>query len=85
MPELSRFGNIKIRMYPDHNPPHFHADHPDGSAVFDIRTLEHTEGRMPRRQRNQVLQWAQLHQAELLEAWEMLQNDRIPPKIEPLP
>jgi len=41
-------------------------------------------GDLPQRQRRFVEAWAEIHQAELLAAWEQLQAGRLPGKIEPL-
>jgi hypothetical protein len=42
-------------------------------ALIIIRTLEVLEGKMPHRALNLVLDWAEQHQAELLEDWEPCQ------------
>jgi hypothetical protein len=40
MPEISRFLGIIIKMFfDDHNPPHFHAEYGNDSALIDIRNL----------------------------------------------
>ena len=40
MPEISRFYGIVIKMFfDDHNPPHFHAEYAEHSAVFAIESL----------------------------------------------
>jgi hypothetical protein len=41
-------------------------------------------GDLPQRQRRLVEAWAEIHQAELLAAWDRLQAGRPPGKIEPL-
>lgn len=85
MPEISRFYGIIIRMYfIDHNPPHFHADYQGMQAEYDIRTLEVIAGSLPNRAQSLVLEWAQLHRAELMENWEKAQIPVAMDKIEPL-
>lgn len=42
------------------------------------------EGKLPRRALELVLDWAELHQAELLEDWGLCQKHLQPRKIEPL-
>jgi hypothetical protein len=42
------------------------------------------EGSLPRRQLRYVLAWAELHQEELLENWQLVQNGRRPNQIEGL-
>ena len=49
--------------------------------------LDHIEmmaGNLPQKERRFVEAWAEIHQAELLAAWERLQAGRSPGKIEPL-
>lgn len=41
-------------------------------------------GQLPTRQQRLVEAWAELHQAELLEDWQRLQNGRKPFAIKPL-
>ena len=84
MPELCRFYGITIYIhFRDHNPPHFHAIHGEYEAVIDINTLS-VEGRLPRRERRLVIRWAELHQQELIIAWERAQSYESPGKIAPL-
>jgi len=88
MPELSRFFGILIRMYAEldapHHKPHFHAYYQDSQAVFSIDPVEIIEGALPDRQRRLVLAWAEIHQFELLTDWDLLQEGKVPVKIEPL-
>jgi len=70
MPEICRFFGIVIRMYvDDHPPPHFHASYGEYQAVIDIRTLTVIGGQMPSRALGLVIEWASLHQDELLTLW----------------
>ena len=88
MPELARFFGIIIRMFAEaigpHHRPHFHAYHQDEVGIFAIDTIELMAGSLPQRQQRFVEAWAEIHQAELLAAWEHLQAGRLPGKIEPL-
>lgn len=88
MPELSRFFGIIIRMFAEaggpHHLPHFHAYYQDSVSVFSIDPVELMAGTLPVRQRRLVEAWAELHQAELVEDWDMLQSGRRPLPIEPL-
>ena len=88
MPELCRFFGIIIRMYVEvgapHQLPHFHAYYQNHSAVFSIEPIALIAGSLPTRQRRLVEAWAELHQGELLENWERLQEGRRPYKIAPL-
>ncbi|WP_419846811.1 DUF4160 domain-containing protein [Candidatus Poriferisocius sp.] len=85
MPELSRFYGIVIRMFAnDHNPPHFHAQYGEHSATIDIATRSIIEGSLPRRCRNMVAEWSELHEQELMSAWHTLKSGTPPQKIAPL-
>jgi hypothetical protein len=88
MPELSRFFGIIIRMYMEvggrHHLPHFRAYYQDDVAVYGLDPIELIAGSLPRRQRRLVEAWAELHQAELIAAWERLQAGQSPTAIDPL-
>jgi hypothetical protein len=85
MPELSRFYGIIIRMFfGDHPPPHFHAVYQGEEMKVNINTLEVIEGSLTRRAQALVLEWAELHRAELGEAWESASHNQEPSKIQPL-
>ena len=85
MPELSRFYGIVVKVYPDdHPPPHIHAKYGEHQAVIDIRQLALSGGWLPLRAQSLVLDWARLHQRELLEAWSLAQQSRPVFKIAPL-
>lgn len=85
MPIISRFFGIIIRMFfNEHAPPHFHAEYGEYRAVIDIRSLTVTEGKLPRRATELVLDWAELHQDQLLHDWELCQQHQQPVEIPPL-
>jgi hypothetical protein len=85
MPTISVFYGIIIRMFFDeHAPPHFHAQYGEYKAIIDIQKLELMDGKLPRRAMELTLDWAELHQAELLEDWELCHRHLQPNKIEPL-
>jgi hypothetical protein len=85
VPTISTFFGILIRMYfNDHAPPHFHACYNEHEAVVIIGTLEVLEGSLPRRALGLVLDWAELHKAELLADWELCRAKEQPHKIAPL-
>lgn len=85
MPIISRFFGIIIQMFwNEHAPPHFHSQYGEYEAIINIRTLEVMEGKLPRRALNLVLDWAELHQAELLKDWELCEQKQTPKPIIPL-
>ena len=85
MPEISRFFGIVIRMYyNDHNPPHFHARYGTHEAVVGIDPLAVLAGDLPARAAALVLEWAALHQQELMENWVRLRRAQPPQPVAPL-
>ncbi len=85
VPIISQFFGIIIRMFfNEHVPPHFHVQYGEYKAAVDIRSLTLTEGRLPRRALELVLDWAELHQTELLKNWDLCQNHLRPEEIQPL-
>jgi len=85
MPEISRFYGIIIRMFdPDHPPPHFHAIYAEHEALITIQPIAVHQGSLPARALSLVLEWAAVHQAELLANWNALRAGRAPAKITPL-
>lgn len=85
MPELCRFFGIVISMYyREHAPPHFHAVYGASKAEIGISPLGVLKGRLPPRATALVVEWAALHQSELLEAWQQRETGRRPRKIAPL-
>jgi hypothetical protein len=86
MPEISRFYGIIIKMYfDDHNPPHFHAIYGELEAIINIQTLGLISGSLTPRALGLVMEWASLHQTELLNDWEQAKNLQPLDKIDPLP
>ena len=61
-----------------------HAFYQDDVGVFAIDSVELIGGELSRRQRRLVEAWAEIHQTELLAAWDRLQAGRLTGKIEPL-
>jgi len=85
MPEVSRFFGIVIRMYFDeHLPPHFHAIYAGREVQIGIDPIQVLEGKLSRRAVSMVIEWAALHQRELMTNWERLRRDQSVVEIEPL-
>ena len=85
MPIISSFYGILIRMFfNDHAPPHFHVQYAEHKATVDIRTLAILNGQLPRRAQELVLDWAELHQEELLNDWRLCMEKQQPNAIAPL-
>lgn len=85
MPEVSRFLGIIITFnYDEHNPPHFHASYGEYEGLFLINELKMSEGNLPKRVKNLILEWADDHREELIEDWELARMERPLKKITPL-
>jgi hypothetical protein len=85
VPEISRFFGIVIRMYfDDHAPPHFHACYAEVEALVGIEPIEVLHGNLPRRAVSMVIEWAALHQRELMANWRRLHSGEPPQKVAPL-
>ena len=85
MPEISRFFGIIIAMfYNDHNPPHFHATYGASKATIRIDPVGLMEGHLPPRALAMVVEWASIHQAELLANWQRRTSSLPLVKIDPL-
>ena len=85
MPEISRFFGITIKMFwDDHNPPHFHAIYGGYEVLIDIRTLAVFAGNFPPRALGLVIEWATMHQDDLLLVWRNAREHAPLCQIEPL-
>ncbi len=85
MPTISEFFGIVILMYfNDHAPPHFHAKYQNDEALIQISPLAMLKGNLPPRALSLVVEWAQIHQKELLEVWNNAENNKKLHKIPPL-
>jgi hypothetical protein len=85
MPEISRFFGIVIAMYyDDHPPPHFHVRYGGQKAIIAISSLSLLRGQLSPRVFGMVMEWAVLHQDELLENWELAREQAPLKRIAPL-
>ena len=85
MPEVCRFYGIVIQIYyDDHPPPHFHALYAGEVARIAIETLQVINGSIPKRALALVLDWAFIHQQELLNAFNRAATLQAPGRIAPL-
>lgn len=57
-------------FYREHAPPHFHAYYGDYEITVEILSGV-VQGRFPKRALAAVLEWADLHKAELLDDWNL--------------
>jgi len=88
MPSIARFQGISIYIYTErdvpHHWPHFHVFYGEYLASFSIHPPNLLEGLLPRRQLRLVLAWAELHEDEIAENWQRVQNGQTPLQIEGL-
>ncbi len=85
MPTISRFYGILIRMFfADKHGPHFHAVYGEYDALIAISNGRIIAGSLPRRAHRLVLEWWEVHRAELEENWERARRDQPLQPIEPL-
>jgi hypothetical protein len=85
MPRISEFYGIIIEMYwSDHNPPHFHAKYGEHRAEIDIQTLHLMRGQLPPKASSLVLEWARIHQTDLIMQWLRARKHEPLEKIPPL-
>lgn len=84
MPVISRFYGMVVKMYfaaAEHNPPHFHVVYGECSGVYDLDSLNMTEGDLPEKAQSLVREWAEQHKAELRKIWDTQQFQSIPPLV----
>ena len=87
MPVISSFYGILIKMYfGDHLPPHFHAEYAEFTAQISIREMGIVTGYLPPKAFALVVEWASIHNNELLNNWKLLSENGNGTfmKIEPL-
>jgi len=53
-------------------------------AIYGVDEVELMAGSLPRRQRRLVEAWAELHQPELMDDWQLLQAGQSPLPVQPL-
>ena len=82
MPEISRFYGIIIKMFfkpKEHEPSHIHALYGEYMGIFDLKSLEMTEGDLPRKAQELVKEWLTTHQNDLLKMWDEQNIWKLPP------
>jgi hypothetical protein len=85
MPEICRFFGIIITMnYSDHAPPHFHVRYGEFKALIAIQSLVVLQGQLSPRAFGLVMEWAALHQAELVDDWNLAKQNAPLKSIVPL-
>jgi Domain of unknown function (DUF4160) len=70
--------------YNDHAPPHFHARYGEREIRVEIETSTIMSGSFPARAKNLLMEWLELHRAELQEDWNLAELRKPLNTIEPL-
>jgi len=84
VPEICRFLGVVIGMFfNEHGVPHFHAVYGEHEVTVEVETGT-VHGEFPPRVLGLVLEWAELHKAELLEDWLLARQGRPLNRIAPL-
>lgn len=82
MPEIARFYGIIIKMFfkpKEHEPSHIHALYGEHIGIFNIETFKMTEGDLPIKAQELVIEWLKRNQKELLDMWETQKIGKLPP------
>ena len=82
MLEICRFCGIVIKMFfkpKEHEPSHVHALYGEHIGIFDLRTMEMTEGDLPVKAQQLVKEWLKENQEKLIEMWNTQKLEQLPP------
>ena len=82
MPEICRFYGIVIKMFfkpKEYEPSHVHALYGEHIGIFDLRTMEMTEGDLPVKAQQLVKEWLKENQEKLIEMWDTQKLEKLPP------
>jgi hypothetical protein len=70
--------------YDEHNPPHFHASYAGDEAEVGIEPIAVLVGKLPSRATSLVIEWAAIHQQQLMRNWDRARHDQPIERIPPL-
>jgi len=73
---IYRDGNLKISVYADHNPPHFHVITPQGASVVDLVTMTEIQTGANRKLLVKAIQWALKNHVLIETEWNRLNTKR---------
>jgi len=84
VPEVSRFLGIVVGMfYQEHGVPHFHARYGEHQISMEVESGA-IRGFFPPRALRHLSEWAEMHEEELLENWELARRGEPLKPIPPL-
>jgi hypothetical protein len=72
MNTIYRDGKVKIAVYADHHPPHFHVITPDGESVIDLATMTETESGANKKLLSKAMAWALENRSVIEAEWNRL-------------
>lgn len=72
---IYRDGKLKISVYADHNPPHFHVRTPEGDSIVDLVTMAEIAGSANRKLLVKAIEWAIAHRDMIEFEWRQLNGD----------
>jgi hypothetical protein len=72
MPTIALIDGIKIQVFADHRPPHFHVVAAEEEVVVRISDLTVLQGRMRKASLRRALDWAEANRQEIEDAWNKL-------------
>jgi len=84
MPEISRFYGLVVKMFfkpREHEPPHIHVLYGEFNGIFEIQSKLMTEGDLPGKAQQLVLEWLALHEDDLLKMCGIQTVGKLPPLL----
>lgn len=85
MPIIATFLGIIVRVYhDDHNPPHVHVQYGEYEAIVEISSGRLLCGRLPVRVKRLLTEWLRVRREDIMKAWQLARQNRVPPRVRPL-
>ena len=72
MNTIYRDGNVKISVYADHAPVHFHVRTPDGDSAVELATMTELAGHANRKLLAKAIDWAWANKPLIQAEWDKL-------------
>ena len=63
----------------EHEPSHIHALYGEYVGIFDLKTMEMTEGDLPIKAQGLIKEWISRNQKSLLQMWDSQKLRKLPP------
>jgi len=73
---IYRNGKMKISVYADHAPVHFHVRTPDGDSAVDLITLAEIAGNANRKLLSKAIAWALANRSLIQAEWDKLNGEK---------